>query len=92
MLYEVITVIYDGDFVEVPVRDKHGHNKKLYAHYHRGDLHFDSSRQCASIPGSSRFRCEAGEGRITSYNVCYTKLLRFRALSTRSPTSTLRSD
>jgi len=64
----VSLVIYDGDFVEVPVRDKHGHNKKLYAHYHRGDLHFDSSRQCASIPGSSRFRYDARWDGGYSYN------------------------
>jgi hypothetical protein len=49
-------VIHDGDYVEVPIRNKRGALKKVYAHYHRGDLHFDSGRHCDGIHGSSRFR------------------------------------
>lgn len=49
-------VIHDGDYVQVPLRNKKGKLKYVYAHYHMGDLHFDSSRRCTNISGTSRFK------------------------------------
>jgi len=48
-------VIYDGQFVEIPVRDRRGRDTKIYAHYHQNNLHFDSDRNDHGINGSSRF-------------------------------------
>lgn len=62
-------VIHDGDYVRVPLRNKRGHLKVIYAHYHKGDLHFDASKSCRNIAGTSRFRYDKGweEGRRYDY-------------------------
>ena len=51
-------VIYDGQYVEIPVRDRRGRDTKIYAHYHQNNLHFDSDRNDHGINGSSRFNYE----------------------------------
>ena len=48
-------VIYDGQYVEIPVRDRRGRDTKIYAHYHQNNLHFDTDRNDHGINGSSRF-------------------------------------
>lgn len=49
-------VIADGQYVEIPIRNRRGQHTRIYAHYHEGELHFDSSRSCKRIPGSRGFR------------------------------------
>ncbi|MBE0574619.1 MAG: hypothetical protein IH613_01855 [Desulfuromonadales bacterium] len=48
-------IILDGQYVEIPVRDRRGRHSKIYAHYHQNNLHFDADRYCQGIHGSSRF-------------------------------------
>lgn len=49
-------VIADGGYVEIPVRNRRGRHTTIFAHYHQRDLHFDSSRNCQRIHGSSGFK------------------------------------
>ncbi len=48
-------VIADGEYVEIPVKDKRGRYTKIYAHYHKNNLHFDSDMNCRAIHGSSKY-------------------------------------
>ena len=48
-------VIYNGQYVEIPVKNRRGRTDKIFAHYHNGDLHFDSDRNCRVIQGSTRY-------------------------------------
>lgn len=52
-------VIADGQYVAIPVRDKRGRAAKIYAHYHRQVLHFDSDKNCRTIHGSTNYRYES---------------------------------
>lgn len=45
-------VVSDGDYVEIPVKNRRGRSSRIFAHYHRGNLHFDSNRKCQKIKGS----------------------------------------
>ena len=49
-------VIAAGQYVEIPVKNRRGQHTRIFAHYHEGDLHFDSSRRCKRIPGSKGFK------------------------------------
>ncbi len=49
-------VIADGDYVEIPVRNRRGRHARIFAHYDQRHLHFDSSRNCERIYGSSGFK------------------------------------
>lgn len=51
-------VIADGDYVEIPVKNRRGRHSKIFAHYHQQDLHFDSSRNCQRIHGSTGFKAD----------------------------------
>ncbi len=48
-------VISSGQYVEIPVKSRRGRTGKIFAHYHNGDLHFDSDRNCRVIQGSTRY-------------------------------------
>lgn len=47
--------ITDGQYVEIPVRDRRGRQSRIFAHYHQNNLHFDADRNCQGIHGSSSF-------------------------------------
>ena len=49
-------VIADGEYVEIPIRNKRGRQTKIYAHYHQKSLHFDADRNCRNLYGSSRYK------------------------------------
>ena len=49
-------VIANGQYVEIPVKNRRGRMTRIYAHYHNNDLHFDSSRSCRRIPGSTSYK------------------------------------
>lgn len=49
-------VIADGEYVEIPIRNRRGRHRKIYAHYHQNNLHFDADRNCRKIHGSSRYK------------------------------------
>ena len=51
--------ITDGQYVEIPVRDRRGRQARIYAHYHQNNLHFDSGRNCQGINGASRFSADS---------------------------------
>ena len=48
-------VISEGQYVEIPVRDKRGRQTRIYAHYHQQNLHFDHDRNCRALHGSARY-------------------------------------
>jgi len=48
-------VIADGEYVEIPVLDRKGRHKTIYAHYDKKVLHFDSSKNFQNIRGSSSY-------------------------------------
>ena len=48
-------IITNGQYVEIPVKDRRGRSSKIYAHYHQNNLHFDADRKCQGIHDSSRF-------------------------------------
>ncbi len=54
-LRPVQIIISDGQFVQIPVKNRRGRTDQIFAHYHRGDLHFDSNRSCQVIQGSTRY-------------------------------------
>ena len=49
-------VIADGQYVEIPIKNRRGRMARIYAHYQANDLHFDSSRRCQRIPGSTSYK------------------------------------
>lgn len=49
-------LFYDGDFIEVPIRGRHGHNMHAFAHYSQGELHFDRDRECRRINKAPGFK------------------------------------
>jgi hypothetical protein len=53
-------IIADGEYIQIPVRHNRGHTSRIYAHYLRGVLHFDSDRNCLGIKGASRFKHNNG--------------------------------
>ena len=48
-------VIADGEYVEIPVIDRKGRHKIIYAHYQNKILHFDSGKNYRNIHGSSSY-------------------------------------
>ena len=59
-------VIYDGQYIEIPLYHKHGKPKRIYAHYSHGVLHFVKNRNGKGIPGSSRYNYDSrwDKGRV----------------------------
>jgi len=53
-------VMVDGEYAEIPVRNKEGNYTRIFAHYNAGVLHFDSDRNCHGIQGASRFKQDNG--------------------------------
>jgi hypothetical protein len=49
-------VIADNQYVEIPARDRRGRNTRIFAHYHRKNLHFDADRNCNGIHGASQYK------------------------------------
>ncbi len=61
-------VVYDGDYIEIPLKNRRGHLSRIFAHYHQDNLHFDSSKSCQRIPGSSGYRYDASWDNGRKYN------------------------
>lgn len=59
-------VIYDGQYIEIPLYHKHGKPKRIYAHYAHGVLHFVKNRHGKGIPESSRYSYDSrwDKGRV----------------------------
>ena len=89
MLYEVITACGFGDILRTwTVTDCAGNTSSGV----QTITIYDETAPVLSLPDDARFECEMGDAgmataedncdgtlvRITSYNVCYTKLLRSR--------------
>ena len=53
-------VMVDGDYAEIPIRNKRGNYTRIFAHYHAGVLHFDADKNCHGIQGASRFKQDNG--------------------------------
>jgi len=49
-------VISDGEYVEIPVKNRRGRSSRIFAHYHHGNLHFDANRKCQKIQGSTAYK------------------------------------
>ncbi len=49
-------VISDGEYVEIPVKNRRGRSTRFFAHYHHGNLHFDSNRKCQKLQGSRGYQ------------------------------------
>ncbi len=49
-------VISDGEYVEIPVKNRRGRSSRFFAHYHHGNLHFDSNRKCQKLQGSRGYQ------------------------------------
>ena len=49
-------VISDGQYVEIPVKNRRGRSSRFFAHYHHGNLHFDGNRKCQKIQGSTGYQ------------------------------------
>ena len=75
MLYEVITAEFGNDAVECPDLVRTAEHDVGDAEF--GHALFDGARFAAADHGDG----DAGARRITSYNVCYTKLLRTLAIT-----------
>ena len=60
-------VISDGDYVEIPVKNRRGRSSRIFAHYHRGNLHFDSNRKCQKIQGSTGYQYDKRWGKGYKY-------------------------
>jgi hypothetical protein len=60
-------VIADGEYVEIPIRNKRGRQTKIYAHYHQKSLHFDADRNCRSLYGSSKYKYDKRWGKGHKY-------------------------
>ncbi|MDT8441395.1 MAG: hypothetical protein RQ723_07015 [Desulfuromonadales bacterium] len=52
-------VLADGQYAAIPARDKKGRPATIYAHYHRQTLHFDTDRNCRTIPGAPVYRYDS---------------------------------
>jgi len=50
----------DGEYAEIPMRNKKGNYTRIFAHYHAGVLHFDKDRHCHGVQGASRFKQDNG--------------------------------
>jgi hypothetical protein len=48
--------ISDGQYVEIPVKNRRGRPSRIFAHYHRGNLHFDGNRKCQKLLGSTGYQ------------------------------------
>ncbi len=63
----ISVVIYEGDYIEVPLRDKRGRFNRAFAHYYRGELHFDKDRNCNRLKGSAAFKYDQKWGKGRKY-------------------------
>ena len=49
-------VISNGEYVAIPVKNRRGRSSQIFAHYHQGNLHFDTNRKCQKIHGSTGYK------------------------------------
>ncbi|MDG5467167.1 hypothetical protein P9J64_02395 [Deltaproteobacteria bacterium IMCC39524] len=49
-------VISNGEYVEIPVKNRRGRSSRIFAHYHHGNLHFDNNRKCQKLQGSTGYQ------------------------------------
>ena len=52
----ILIVISDGEYVEIPVKNRRGRSSRIFAHYNHGNLHFDGNRKCQKIHGSTGYQ------------------------------------
>jgi hypothetical protein len=52
-------VISDGQYVEIPAKNRRGRSSRIFAHYHHGNLHFDGNRKCQKIVGSTGYQYDS---------------------------------
>ncbi len=55
----IYVVIADGEYIEIPARDRKGRSRRLFAHYAQGNLHFDTNHNCQRIQGSSGYQYDS---------------------------------
>jgi hypothetical protein len=60
-------VITDGEYVELPVKNRRGHSSRIFAHYSQKNLHFDANKSCKKIHGSSAFKYDKGWNKGSKY-------------------------
>ena len=52
-------VISDGQYVEIPAKNRRGRSSRIFAHYHHGNLHFDGNRKCQKIVDSTGYQYDS---------------------------------